>query len=210
MPSWQSFVHIVKVGYSVFFEQVLMRVGFMLTAVMAAGQGTAAMAAHQVGMNIMGLSFSFGDGLQAAAVALIGRSLGEGDERLAKEYGSICRMLGMVISVCLVAIYFFGAEPLMRGDHYDRCPYHVCDHFCRHFPDFPGGLYGMPEGSRRYTLHSSCFDDQCDSDQNAGILSWRLCVWLWYYRYLDGCPWRPGIQIPVCLHQIPGREMDKD
>lgn len=113
-PALKSFINLVKVGYSVFFEQILMRIGFMMTAVMAANQGTDAMAAHQVGMNIMGLSFSFGDGLQAAAVALIGRSLGAGDEDLAKEYGSICRMFGGIISVCLAVIYFVGAGPLMR------------------------------------------------------------------------------------------------
>ncbi|MGN0376471.1 MAG: MATE family efflux transporter [Suilimivivens sp.] len=112
-PAFTCFTHLLRVGYSVFFEQVLMRIGFMLTAVMAADQGTAAMAAHQVGMNIMGLSFSFGDGLQAAAVALIGRSLGAGDEKLAKEFGGICRLLGTVIAVCLVVIYFFGARPFM-------------------------------------------------------------------------------------------------
>ena len=113
-PAWQSFLNLIRVGYSVFFEQLLMRVGFMLTAIMAANQGTDAMAAHQVGMNIMGLSFSFGDGLQAAAVALIGRSLGAGDEDLAKEYGSICRMFGGIISVCLAVLYFVGARPFMR------------------------------------------------------------------------------------------------
>lgn len=112
-PAFTCFTHLLRVGYSVFFEQVLMRIGFMLTAVMAADQGTAAMAAHQVGMNIMGLSFSFGDGLQAAAVALIGRSLGAGDEKLAKEFGGICRLLGTVIAVCLVVIYFFGARSFM-------------------------------------------------------------------------------------------------
>ncbi len=113
-PAWSAFAALVRVGYSVFFEQILMRIGFMLTAVMAAKQGTDAMAAHQVGMNIMGLSFAFGDGLQATAVALIGRSLGAGDKELAKEYGSTCRMIGFVISIFLAAIYFFGAGMLMR------------------------------------------------------------------------------------------------
>ena len=113
-PSLNAFANLVKVGYSVFFEQLLMRIGFMLTAIMAAHQGTDAMAAHQVGMNIMGLSFSFGDGLQATAVALIGRSLGAGDKELAKEYGRICRMVGGIIAVCLAVIYFTGASPLYR------------------------------------------------------------------------------------------------
>ena len=112
-PTFDAMKNIVKVGYSVFAEQVLMRIGFMLTAIMAADQGTSAMAAHQVGMNIMGLSFSFGDGLQATAVALIGYSLGAGQPEKAKDYGRTCRMIGGVISVVLAVVYFFGAGPLM-------------------------------------------------------------------------------------------------
>ncbi len=111
-PSFTAFINLIKVAYSVFFEQVLMRIGFMLTAIMAADQGTDAMAAHQVGMNIMALSFAFGDGLQSTAVALIGRSLGAGDPDLAKEYGRTCRLIGAVIAVILVAIYYFGASGL--------------------------------------------------------------------------------------------------
>lgn len=111
-PTFQAFINLIKVGYSIFFEQVLMRIGFMLTAIMAAKQGTDAMAAHQVGMNIMALSFAFGDGLQAAAVALIGRSLGAKDPELAKEYGRTCRLIGAFIAICLAAIYYFGAGAL--------------------------------------------------------------------------------------------------
>ena len=59
----EPLLEIIKVGYSVFIEQVLMRIGFMSTAMMAAKMGTEAMAAHQVGMNIRGLTFSFGDGM---------------------------------------------------------------------------------------------------------------------------------------------------
>ena len=109
-PGWEAFHNIIKVGYSVFAEQILMRIGFMMTALMAADQGTAAMAAHQVGMNIMSLSFSFGDGLQATAVALIGYSLGAKNPEQAKRYGRTCRMIGGVISVILAVVYFLGAR----------------------------------------------------------------------------------------------------
>lgn len=109
-PTLAAFISLVRVGYSVFFEQVFMRIGFMMTAIMAAKQGTDAMAAHQVGMNIMSLSFAFGDGLQSAAVALIGRSLGAKKPDLAKEYGRTCRLIGAGIAVCLVAIYLFGGR----------------------------------------------------------------------------------------------------
>ncbi|MBO5283911.1 MAG: MATE family efflux transporter [Lachnospiraceae bacterium] len=107
-PGMEAMKQIIHVGYSVFAEQLLMRIGFMMTSVMAANQGTYAMAAHQVGMNVMSLSFSFGDGLQATAVALIGYSLGAGQPDKAREYGAICRMLGGIISVVLAVVYFFG------------------------------------------------------------------------------------------------------
>lgn len=113
-PTLTAFHGLVHLGYSIFFEQLLMRVGFMLTAIMAAHQGTYSMAAHQVGMNIMGLTFSFGDGLQAAAVALIGHSLGAGKPELAKEYGRTCRIFGGIIAIALTICYFLGARPLFR------------------------------------------------------------------------------------------------
>lgn len=109
-PAWTALKNIINIGYSIFFEQLLMRIGFMATAIMAANQGTNAMAAHQVSMNLMSLAFSFGDGLQAAAVALIGRSLGEQKPELAKSYGSTCRIMGLCISILLGLVYLFGGE----------------------------------------------------------------------------------------------------
>lgn len=109
-PALEPVISIIKLGFSVFIEQILMRVGFMSTAMMAAKMGTNALEAHQVGMNILGLTFSFGDGMQVAAVALIGRSLGEGSPDKAKAYGKTCRMIGLGISCVLAVVYFFGGE----------------------------------------------------------------------------------------------------
>lgn len=100
----------LRIGSNIFLEQILLRIGFMSVAVMAAKLGTAAFAAHQVGMNVMSLSFSFGDGMQVAAVALIGRSLGEGRPEMAKTYGFICQRIGNVISLVLAAIYLAGGK----------------------------------------------------------------------------------------------------
>ena len=111
-PSMGPVSSIVNLGTSVFIEQVLMRVGFMSTAMMAAKMGTNALAAHQVGMNILSLTFSFGDGMQVAAVALIGRSLGEKKPQRAWQYGKTCQMIGLCISCILAVIYFFGGESL--------------------------------------------------------------------------------------------------
>ncbi len=109
-PRFTAFKELVHVAYSVFIEQLLLRIGFMSTSIMAANMGTDAMAAHQVGMNIMSLSFSFGDGLQATAVALIGYSLGAKQPDLAKEYGRTCQMIGACISIVLAGVYFLAGE----------------------------------------------------------------------------------------------------
>ncbi len=112
-PRLKTFVGIIKLGYSVFLEQLLIRIGFMLTAIMAAKQGMDSMAAHQVVMNILSLSFAFGDGLQTAAVALIGRSLGEKNVDKAWQYGNTCQFIGGIISVMLVVIYLFGGRSVL-------------------------------------------------------------------------------------------------
>ena len=102
--------NMVKISSSVFLEQVLMRIGFLTVSKMVANLGTAAFAAHQVGMNLMNMSFSFGDGMQVAAVALCGRSLGEGKPEQAKMYGTICQRMGNMISVVLATVYLLGGR----------------------------------------------------------------------------------------------------
>lgn len=101
-----SYVSIIKIAYSVFAEQVLMRVGFMSVAIMAAKQGSDALAAHQVGMNIMSIAFSFGDGLQSSTVALIGQSLGKNEPESAKQYRKVSLKIGIIISLVMSVFYF--------------------------------------------------------------------------------------------------------
>ncbi|MEG2699828.1 MAG: MATE family efflux transporter, partial [Hungatella sp.] len=103
---------IFRISSNIFLEQILIRIGFMSVAVMAAKLGTAAFAAHQVGMNVMSLSFSLGDGMQVAAVALIGRSLGEEKPEMAKLYGHICQKIGMALSLVMALIYLLGGRSL--------------------------------------------------------------------------------------------------
>ena len=110
-PRFETVQSIVRLGSNMLLENLAMRVGFLYTALIAARLGTDAFAAHQVGMNFLSLAFSFGDGMQVAAVALIGRSLGERNTEKAKIYGSLCQRTGLVISMILAAILlFFGRQ----------------------------------------------------------------------------------------------------
>ena len=111
-PHFDSLASITRLGSNMFVENLAMRVGFLTTAILAAKLGTEAFAAHQVGMNFLSLGFSFGDGMQVAAVALIGRSLGENNPEKAKTYGSLCQRTGLAISFFLALILFFFGRSL--------------------------------------------------------------------------------------------------
>ncbi len=106
-PSVDVVGSILRLASNFFIENIAMRVGFLVTALLAARLGTDAFAAHQVGMNFLSLGFSFGDGMQVAAVALIGRSLGEKAPDKARLYGSLCQKIGLVISIVLALILLF-------------------------------------------------------------------------------------------------------
>ena len=100
---------IMPLGLNIFIEGISMRVGFFVTAITAAGLGTNAFAAHQIGMNLLSLTFSFGNGMQVAAVALTGNAIGANRKEDAKIYGKVCQQIGFAISmVCAVTFLFFG------------------------------------------------------------------------------------------------------
>lgn len=105
-PTWRTFVSLIRLGFNFFIENMAMRVGFLTTAVIAAKLGTNPFAAHQVGMNFLNLGFAFGDGMQVAAVALTGRSLGANAKDKALAYGKICQEIGLFISFVLAIIFF--------------------------------------------------------------------------------------------------------
>ncbi|MDR0220083.1 MAG: MATE family efflux transporter [Lachnospiraceae bacterium] len=109
-PAVESGKQLVKFAYATFIEQLLLRFGFLMVALLVANLGTKAFAVQQVGMNIMGLSFAFGDGMQIAAVSLIGQSLGRGQPEVARRYGRICQRLGGCISLILATLYLLGGH----------------------------------------------------------------------------------------------------
>ncbi len=94
-----------KVGSGALIEQAFLRIGFFLYAIVVANLGTAAFAAHQIGMNILSISFAIGDGLSVAGIALVGQSLGKKRADLAKIYASFCRRMGLLCSLCIALIY---------------------------------------------------------------------------------------------------------
>lgn len=100
---------IQKLGFNIFVENISARIGFLVTAITAASLGTEIFAAHNVGMNLLSLTFSFGNGMQVAAIALSGNALGANDKEGAKIYGKVCQQIGFIISVVVsIILVLFG------------------------------------------------------------------------------------------------------
>ena len=110
----RNFRSLADVGLSAFVEQVFLRIGFFLFTLIVAKLGTTALAAHQIGMNLLNLSFSLGDGLQVAAIALVGQSLGRQRPDMGRIYGAACQRIGLCCSILLSSIYLlFGRQIYM-------------------------------------------------------------------------------------------------
>ena len=94
-------------------EQVFMRIGFFSFAKIVAALGTIAFATHQICMNIINLSFCFGDGLGVAASSLVGQNLGAKRPDKAIIYGKTGQRMSFIISTALFLFFFFGRRFLI-------------------------------------------------------------------------------------------------
>lgn len=104
---------ILSIGGSALVEQICLRIGFFLYAKIVAVLGTTAFATHQICMNILNLSFAFGDGLSIASSSLVGQSLGQKRPDLAIIYGKTGQRMAFCISTVLMLIFFFGRRFLV-------------------------------------------------------------------------------------------------
>lgn len=93
-----------KIASSSFAEQVFLRIGFFAYSKTVASLGMVAYATHNVCMQLMSLSFSFGDGLSVATSSLVGQSLGAKRKDMAMIYSKLTQRLGNVIGLTLGCI----------------------------------------------------------------------------------------------------------
>ena len=104
---------ILKVGGNAMVEQVVVRVGFFAYAAIVASLGTQAFAAHQVGMQFLNISFTFGDGIAVAGTSLVGQMLGAKRPDMATIYGKSSQRLAMIASVVLASTFALLRQPLV-------------------------------------------------------------------------------------------------
>lgn len=114
---------IMHISSSALVEQLSMRFGLLLYAIVVAGLGTLPFAAHQIGMNVLNLSYACGDGLGVASSSLVGQSLGAKRPDMAIIYGKTTQRIAFGIATCLCLLFIFAREPIVTC--FNRDPYVV-------------------------------------------------------------------------------------
>jgi len=98
---------ILRIGFPSGLEQLALRTGQIEFARTAASLGTMVFAAHQIALNVVGLSFAPGQAFGIAATTLVGQSLGAGRPDVAERCGFETRRLGMIIAFSIALLFFF-------------------------------------------------------------------------------------------------------
>lgn len=103
---------ITKVSGNAAVEQLGVRFGFFVYARILFSLGTDQYAANQVCMQLLNLTFTFGDGLGVAATALVGQNLGAKRWDLSMLYGKICQRYAVIVSLIIGTIIVLFRYPL--------------------------------------------------------------------------------------------------
>mgnify|MGYP002708087591 FL=1 len=85
---------LLNISSSSFAEQVFLRIGFFAYSKTIATLGMVAFATHNVCMNLLTISFAFGDGLSVATSSLVGQSLGAKRKDMALIYSKVTQHIG--------------------------------------------------------------------------------------------------------------------
>ncbi len=101
-----------KVSGNAAIEQLGVRFGFFVYARILFSLGTTMYAANQICMQILNLTFTFGDGLGVAGTALVGQNLGAKRWDLSMLYGKICQRYAVIVSVILGLVIVIFRYPI--------------------------------------------------------------------------------------------------
>lgn len=110
---------LAKVGGSTALESGFLRVGFLLTTKIIASLGTLALASYHIVSQVSTLSFTLGDGMASAGVAMVGMSLGAENPVRARRSVYVARRMSVWLSFALmlvIALLRRGLAGMFTGD----------------------------------------------------------------------------------------------
>ena len=98
----------LKIGTPVALEEVAMCGAMVVTTTIVAPLGNASVAAHSFAITAESLCYMPGYGMAAAATTLVGQQIGAGNKELAKRYGKISIIMGILLMTLMgIIMYIF-------------------------------------------------------------------------------------------------------
>jgi putative MATE family efflux protein len=113
-PDREVLARIFRIGYPAAFEGVIFQTGLLTFMRVLGGYETAAIAAYNVGAQILSFSFLPGIGFATAAATLVGQHLGEAEPKLA-ERSAWRSMWGAILSMSVLGAATIAAAPWLAG-----------------------------------------------------------------------------------------------
>ena len=95
-----------RIGVPVWIEESALCGAMVVSTAIIAPLGSVAIAANSFAVTAEGLCYMPGYGVGSAATAVVGRSIGAGDVKLAKRYGYICTAMGGIL-MGITALFMF-------------------------------------------------------------------------------------------------------
>lgn len=102
------------IGLPAAVEQFVLQSGLMMFARIVSGLGTETFAAHQIGLNISGLTWSPSMAFGVASTALVGQSLGANEPEKAEKYAYAVHNMAMWVACFMGVVFILFSHPLAR------------------------------------------------------------------------------------------------
>lgn len=106
--------NLIKIGFPASLERFMFSFGNLFFGNVILSIGTEAFAAHRVSINIESLSFNTGFGFTNATQTLVGQSIGNNDEKLAKRYTYTSLKITLIIMALIGIFLFFFPDLFIR------------------------------------------------------------------------------------------------
>ena len=113
LPTVDTLRRAVKLSLPMGVEHFIMCAAQIVSTVIVAPLGTVAIAANSFGITVESLCYMPGYGISDAATTLVGQSLGARRSRLARSFGRITLMMGIVIMTVMGIVMYVSAPALM-------------------------------------------------------------------------------------------------
>ena len=113
-PDWNRIRLLLRLGLPA-ATQILLEIGaFGATALLAGRLTPAALAAHQIAINVASVSFMVPLGIGSAAAVTVGHSLGRREPQLARYHGFIALGIAGIFALCAAGLFLWIPRAILR------------------------------------------------------------------------------------------------